>query len=63
MAVSQKIEVETVDEKEGLRILDEAAQRYLHISGEEFLIAWDAGKYHEDTPEIMCVAMLIHLAR
>ena len=58
-------QVQVVDQKEGLAILDEAAKRYLGISAEEFLQRWDAGDYASkaDSPEVMRVVSLIHFAR
>jgi hypothetical protein len=41
-------------------IFDHAAQHYLHMSGEEFIRAWDAGEFAEDPdqPQIVSVYML-----
>ena len=63
MAVTDKVQV--IDQREGWQILDEAAQKYLHISATEFLRRWDAGDYtgKADTTEVMRVVQLIHLAR
>ena len=57
--------VRIIDQEEGIEILDEAAKKYLGISGDEFLKRWDAGEYvgKADTPEIMRVASLIPIAR
>ncbi len=49
---------------EGRRMLDQAAQRYLHMSGAEFLRRWDAGAFDDvDTPDVVHVGMLVPLAR
>jgi hypothetical protein len=63
MTTTAKVRV--VDQKEGYKILDKAARRYLGISAEEFLQRWDAGEYagKSDTPQVMRVAQLINLAR
>lgn len=63
MAIVENVRI--VDAKEGMEILDEAAQRYLGIPAAEFLRRWDAGEYagKADTPEIMRVVSLIHFAR
>jgi hypothetical protein len=47
--------------EEGKQLLDEAAQRYLHMSADEFIEAWYAGKFDEDPdrPDVMYVAMLL----
>ncbi len=63
MAIVEHVRV--VDQHEGYEILDEAARKYLKMSGREFLEAWDAGRFTDrvDTPEVMRVAALIHFAR
>jgi hypothetical protein len=50
--------------EEALELLDEAARYYLQMSGDEFVKAWDGGKFDEDPdrPEVMSVGMLRHLA-
>ncbi|MBI4312850.1 MAG: hypothetical protein HY681_13875 [Chloroflexi bacterium] len=48
--------------EEGLEVFDRAARRYLGMSGEDFLKAWNEGKYENvdiDTPELMSVIMLL----
>jgi len=57
--------VQIVDQNDGIRILDEEARRYLHISAAEFIRRWDAGDYAADAdrPEVMRVAMLLPFAR
>ena len=54
-----------VSSEEGWAMLDQQARRYLNISGEEFVRAWEAGEFDEraDTPEVMRVALLIPFAR
>ena len=63
MAIVERAHV--VAQEEGKRILDEAARKYLNMSAEEFLAAWDGGTFADrvDTPEVMRVASLIHFAR
>jgi hypothetical protein len=58
----------TVDEltkAEAWEIFDRQARRYLGMSGDEFLRAWDSGVFDQDpdNPEVMRVAMLLPLAR
>ena len=56
-------------QKQKLHIFDQAAERALQMSGEEFLRRWDAGEFQPliDQPEhhskIMSVAMLLPLVR
>jgi hypothetical protein len=58
-------EVEELDRDAGRALLDEAARHYLGVSGDEFMSAWDAGKYDSDPdrPEVMRVAMLLPFGR
>ena len=53
---------------QGREMLDRQAQRYLGISGEEFLRRWDAGEYRDafndlEKPEIRRLARLIRFDR
>ena len=59
------VDIHQVDQSEGLKILDQAARHYLDMGGEEFLEAWDSGRFDDepDRPEVMRVAMLIPFAR
>jgi len=48
----------------GRKLFDEAAERYLHISGAEFLRKWDGGEFGEEPdrdPAVMHVASLLPL--
>jgi hypothetical protein len=48
--------------EEGLEVFDRAARRYLGLSGEEFLKAWNEGKYKDvdiDTSGLIRVVMLL----
>lgn len=58
-------QVQEVTPEEGRAIVDRAARRYLHMSGEQFLKAWDAGAFDDDPdrPDVMSVAMLLPFAR
>jgi len=51
--------------EEGEEIFDEAARRYLKMSGEEFLRKWEAKEFGDDPdqPGVMDVAMLLSLVR
>lgn len=61
--------VEELTCEEGWELLDRQAQRYLRMSGAEFLEAWDAGEFDDpddrtkNGPEVMRVAMLLPLVR
>ena len=58
------MDAEEVTHDEGYAMLDRAARECLNVSGEEFLIKWDAGEYEDmDDPLITRVAMLIPFAR
>jgi hypothetical protein len=54
------VTVHFVTPEERWAIFDQAAQHYLHMSGEEFIRAWDAGEFAEDPdhPAIVSVYML-----
>ncbi len=56
--------VEEVSVAEGRRLFDAAAQRFLRMSGPEFLRRWDAGDFNEDDRnEVTHIAMLIPFGR
>jgi hypothetical protein len=58
------VEVTPVDQEEGAAILDRAAQRLLHMSGDDFAARWENGDVEGmDHVAAMKVAMLIPLAR
>ena len=50
---------------EGRKLLDQKARHYLHLSGDEFVRAWEEGRFDRDTdrPEVMRVAMLLPLVQ
>ena len=50
--------------EEGRALLDEAARHWLGISREEFIAAWDAGRYRGDERlAVQQVAMLLPFGR
>jgi hypothetical protein len=50
--------------EEGLALLDQAARRYLQMSAEQFIKAWEAGAFEDpDRPDVMYVAMLLPFAQ
>ena len=59
--------VPEIDKSNAWSLFDAAARRYLHMSGDEFLKAWDAGVFHDPDPDahrgVMDVAILIPLVR
>jgi hypothetical protein len=66
MATNNSVEIgpgiHEVSDAEGMAILDNAAHRYLNMSGEEFLRAWKEGRFDNGTcsdPGVTYVSMLI----
>ena len=59
------VTIKEVSAEEGHAILDRAARRYLNMSAEEFIAAWNAGQFDDnpDRPEVMRVAMLLPFAQ
>ena len=47
--------------EEGMALLEQEAQRYLNMSAQAFIDAWEEGQfdYHPDQPDIMYLAMLL----
>jgi hypothetical protein len=58
-------QIRELTREEARALLDREARRYLGISGEAFIQAWNDGKFDEDPdqPGIMQVAMLLPLVR
>jgi hypothetical protein len=58
-------QVRELTREEGLALLDRETRRYLQISAEEFIRAWEAGEFDEDPdrPDVMYVAMLLPFAQ
>ena len=52
-------------EEQAYALLDREARRYLGMSAQEFITAWEAGKFDEDPdrPDVMYVAMLLPLVQ
>jgi len=52
-------------EDEAYALLDREAHRYLGMSAQEFIEAWEAGQYDDDPdqPNVMYVAMLLPLVQ
>ena len=50
---------------EAYALLDREAQRYLHMSAQDFILAWENGKFDDDPdqPDVMYVAMLLPLVQ
>ena len=53
-----------LSQEEGRKLFDRLAQRYFRMSGEEFLRAWETGKFksEDESPEVAQLVMLIPLA-
>ena len=58
-------QIRELTREEGLALLDREARRYLHMSAEEFIRAWEAGEFDgdPDRPDVMYVAMLLPFAQ
>jgi hypothetical protein len=58
-------QIRELTREEGKALLDTAARRYLDMSADEFIQAWESGKFDDDPdqPDVMYVAMLLPLAR
>lgn len=71
MEQAQRIneDVRELSREEGRQLFDRQAQRYLGISGEEFLKKWDAGEYGDpddrtkNPPGVMRLVMLLPFVR
>jgi hypothetical protein len=65
--VVQAASIADIDQGDAWSLFDSAARRHLHMSGEEFLRAWDAGVFDDPDPDshrgVMDVAILIPLVR
>jgi hypothetical protein len=61
----EEITFHVMSPEESWERFDQAAQFYLHMRGEEFLKAWDAGEFDEnpDRPEVMRLVLLRPLGR
>lgn len=61
--------VQELTQEEGRELFDRQAPRYLNMSGDEVIRAWDAGEFDDpddrskNGPEVMRVAMLLPLVR
>ena len=57
--------ITTFDPAEARALFDATAQKYMHISGDEFLQRWDSGEYRDHMAETraMRVAVLIPMVR
>jgi hypothetical protein len=57
--------VRELTQEEGRELFDRQAWRYLKMSGDEFIRAWDAGEFEDpdSSPDVMRIAMLLPLVR
>ena len=64
-AMQNNGQIRTLDSDEGRKLFDRQARRYLKMSGDEFVKAWDAHKFDDpdSSPDVMRVAMLLPLVR
>ena len=58
-------QIHQLTREEGRELFERKAQRYLNMSGEDFLAAWDRGDFDEDADrfEVVQVVMLLPLVR
>ena len=64
MAAVVQQSVQELDPEEGRALLDRQAERYLGMSGIEFMRAWEAGELDPDAnPDVARVAMLVPFGR
>ncbi|MBA3389904.1 MAG: hypothetical protein H0U02_11185 [Rubrobacter sp.] len=62
-------QVMELSREEGRKQFDRQAQRYLKVSGDEFVRCWDAGEYGDpddrskNQPEVMRLVMLLPFVR
>ena len=64
MAAVIQQSVQELDAQEGRQLLDRQARRYLGMSGEEFIRAWERGELDPDAdPHVARVAMLLPFGR
>lgn len=60
MNTNGRRKIKFLSRKEGRKLLDKQARRYLRMSGEEFVRKWKAKEFDDpDRPEVMQVAFLI----
>lgn len=58
------INADVISRDEGRRLLDESAVRWLGMTREEFIQAWDAGRFSsDDRLAVQQVAMLLPFGR
>lgn len=62
--ISQNGHIDLTQE-EAYALLDREAHRYLNMSAQEFIDAWEAGKFDDDPDrsDVMYVAMLLPLVQ
>lgn len=60
MNTNGRRKVKFLSRKEGRKLLDKQARRYLQMTGKEFVRKWNAKEFDDpDRPEVMHVAFLI----
>ncbi len=56
--------VKELTPEESRELFNRQAERYLNMTGDEFVRAWDAGELDPDSsPDVMRIAMLLPLVR
>ena len=58
------VPVEALSREEGRAMLDDRAQHYLGISGDEFIRKWSSGEFNNgaEQPDVIRLAMLLPFA-
>ncbi len=59
------VTIKRLNRKQGLALLDKQARKYLSMSAEEFIKAWESGEFDDDPdrPEVMRLVMLLPFAK
>lgn len=64
-SISSNGQVRQLTKAEGMALLEQEARRYLNMSAQEFIDAWEQGQFGDnpDQPDVMYIAMLLPFAQ
>ena len=64
-ALEVNANIQELSDEEGRELFDLQARRYLGMSGEEFVLRWEAGEFNEgrENPAVVRLAMLLPFAK
>jgi hypothetical protein len=62
-AVKVGVEIEELTREQGKEKLNELALKYLNMSGDDFIQAWDAGKFDPERLDVLRVSAALRFAR